>query len=61
MFEKIIAPILSFMMIVLVFAGVGIYSINVKRTLEFYHAGTIAQSEKAASSIVILSRVYKLS
>lgn len=51
MSEKLIAPILSFMVIMLVFVGVGIYSINVNRTLEFYAEKTISQSEKAATAI----------
>lgn len=55
-FEKLIAPIVSFMVVVLVFIGVGIYSINVKRTLEFYNAKTISCSEKASASIDDLFR-----
>jgi methyl-accepting chemotaxis protein len=48
MFEKLIAPILSFMIVILLFVGFSIYSINVDRTMEFYKAGTIAQSDKTA-------------
>lgn len=51
MFEKLIAPIFSFMVIVLVFVGVGIYTINVRRTLEFYFADTVSKSEKASTAI----------
>jgi hypothetical protein len=38
MFEKLLAPILSFLVITLLFIGIAIYSINVKRTIEFYRS-----------------------
>jgi methyl-accepting chemotaxis protein len=59
-FEKLMAPILSFMMVVLIFVGVGIYTINVNRTIEFYRKTTESETEKisvkldsAFNSIVI--------
>ncbi len=51
MFEKLLAPILSFLVITLLFVGIAIYSINVKRTIEFYRQTTISQADKAAISI----------
>jgi methyl-accepting chemotaxis protein len=51
MFEKLLAPILSFIVITLLFVGIAIYSINVNRTIEFYKATTISQADKAAISI----------
>jgi methyl-accepting chemotaxis protein len=51
MFEKLLAPILSFLVITLLFIGIAIYSINVKRTIEFYRSNLISQSEKTAEAI----------
>ena len=51
MFEKLLAPILSFIVIVLLFVGITIYSINVSRNIEFYKTGTLSQSEKTATAI----------
>jgi len=51
MFEKLLAPILSFLVITLLFVGIAIYSINVKRTIEYYRANLISQSEKTAEAI----------
>ncbi len=50
-FEKLLAPILSFMMIVLAVVGVAIYSINVKRTVEFYKTETMTRADKIAIAI----------
>ncbi|HOP30862.1 MAG TPA: methyl-accepting chemotaxis protein [Spirochaetota bacterium] len=51
MFEKLLAPILSFIVITLLFVGIGIYSVNVNRTIEFYRANLISQSDKTAEAI----------
>ena len=47
-FEKLMAPIQSFIMIVLIFVAVGIYSLNVNRTIEYYKKNTASDSEKIA-------------
>ncbi len=46
-FEKLLAPILSFIIVILLFVGFGIYSINVNRTMEFNRFNTITSTEKA--------------
>jgi len=46
MFEKLVAPILSILMILLFIAGFIIYSITLDKTLENYKLNTIAQTEK---------------
>lgn len=51
MFEKLLAPILSFIVITLLFVGIGIYAVNVNRTIEFYRANTIAKGDQAAIAI----------
>jgi len=51
MFEKLLAPILSFIIIAILFVGVTIYSINVNRTTEFYMKNTIDNTDKAALAI----------
>jgi len=51
MFEKLLAPILTFMIITLLFVGIAIYSINVARTMTFYKDKTIEQAEKTAAAI----------
>ncbi len=51
MFEKLLAPILSFIVIALLFVGIAIYSINVNRTIEFYKTNTMFQGDKAAIAI----------
>ncbi len=50
-FEKLLAPILSFMLVTLLFLGSLIYSLNVNRTIEFYKQKTMFESEKTALSI----------
>lgn len=50
-FEKLLAPILSFLVIVMVVVGFSIYSINVSKTMDFYKANTIAQTDRAALAI----------
>jgi hypothetical protein len=60
MFEKLLAPILSFLVITLLFVGIAIYSINVKRTIEFYRATLISQSEKHQKPLMILLIISRL-
>jgi len=50
-FEKLLAPILSFMTVVLLFVGVGIYGINVTRTIKNYKDTTTSQSEKIKAEL----------
>lgn len=50
-FEKLMAPILSFMISVLLIVGIGIYSINVNRTIKNYKAATTSQSEKIRAEL----------
>ena len=50
-FEKLLAPILSFLMVVLIFVAVGIYSINVNRTIDYYKQKTASDSEQIAVKI----------
>lgn len=50
-FEKLLAPIISFLIITLLFVGIGIYAINVNRTVEFYKSNTISQMDKTAIAI----------
>jgi methyl-accepting chemotaxis protein len=50
-FEKLLAPILSFMITVLLIVGIGIYSINVNRTIKNYKAATTSQSEKIRAEL----------
>ena len=54
-FEKLLAPILSFLIIVMLVIGFTIYSINVDKTKDFYMANTIAQTEKSG---LILDRIF---
>jgi hypothetical protein len=51
MFEKLLAPILSFMIITLLFIGLGIYNLNINRTIDFHKYSTIIQTEKTALAI----------
>lgn len=46
MFEKLLAPILTFMMITLLTIGVSIYNLNVNRTIEIYKNVTTLKTEK---------------
>jgi len=50
-FEKLLAPILSFMITVLLVVGIGIYSINVNRTINNYKAATTSESEKIRAEL----------
>lgn len=50
-FEKLLAPILSFMISVLLIVGIGIYSINVNRTIKNYKAAATSQSEKIRAEL----------
>jgi methyl-accepting chemotaxis protein len=50
-FEKLLAPILSFMIAVLLIVGIGIYSINVNRTIKNYKQSTSSQSEKLKAEL----------
>ncbi|HPD78906.1 MAG TPA: methyl-accepting chemotaxis protein [Spirochaetota bacterium] len=51
MFEKLLAPILSFLVIILLFVAMTIYSLNAGRTLDFHKRGVIAETEKTAISL----------
>ncbi len=46
MFEKLLAPILSFIVVVLLIAGFFGYTIIVSRTMDYYKINTISQSDK---------------
>ncbi len=50
-FEKLLAPILAFMITVLLVVGIGIYSINVNRTIKNYKDSTSSQSEKIKTEL----------
>ncbi|PKL17105.1 MAG: hypothetical protein CVV49_12905 [Spirochaetae bacterium HGW-Spirochaetae-5] len=50
-FEKLLAPILAFMITVLLVVGIGIYSINVNRTIKNYKESTASQSEKIRAEL----------
>jgi len=45
-FEKLLAPVLTFMMMALLIIGIGIYSLNVNRTIANYKESTTFQAEK---------------
>lgn len=51
MFEKLVAPILSILMILLFITGFIMYSITLDKTIANYKKNTIAQAEKAATTI----------
>lgn len=51
MFEKLLAPILTFLTITFVFIGMAIYSINTDRTIKLYKSETISQGDKTALTI----------
>lgn len=51
MFEKMVAPILSFLMIILMITGFITYSISLDKTLANYKSNTIAQSDKASLTL----------
>lgn len=50
-FEKLLAPILSFLMIVLLFAGFFVYSSNTDTLLKNYRNNTVLQTEAAAMAL----------
>lgn len=50
-FEKLLAPILAFMITVLLVVGIGIYSINVNRTIKNYKESTSSRSEKIRTEL----------
>ncbi len=50
-FEKLLAPIISFTTITLLFVGIGIYSINVSRTINNYKETTSHKALKTLSEI----------
>jgi len=50
-FEKLLAPILSFIVIMLLFVGFLVYSTTTNSTMEFYRLNTITQTERTALSI----------
>lgn len=50
-FEKLLAPIMTFMISVLLIVGVAIYSINVNRTIKNYKNATTALSEKIKTEL----------
>ena len=50
-FEKLLAPILAFMIGALLIVGIGIYSINVNRTIKNYKDSTASQSEKIKAEL----------
>ncbi len=50
-FEKIMVPILSFIMLVLIYVFVGIYAVNVNRTISYYKKSTASDTEIMALKI----------
>ena len=51
MFEKILAPILSFIVVVLLIAGFFGYTIIVNRTMDYYKVNTVAQTDKVGLAL----------
>lgn len=51
MFEKLLAPILTFLTITFVFIGMVVYSTDVDKTIELYKLKTSSQGDKTASAI----------
>jgi methyl-accepting chemotaxis protein len=51
MFEKLLAPILSFIVVVLLITGFFGYTIIVTRTMDYYQANTIAQTDKVGLAL----------
>lgn len=50
-FEKLLAPIISFTVIVFIFVGFGIYSVNVNRAIEFNKYSTEEQGHRSVLEI----------
>jgi len=50
-FEKLLAPIMTFLIISLTFVSMAIYSINVNRTIQYYKDSTTFKSEKALAEL----------
>ncbi len=50
-FEKLLAPILSFMILTFLFIALGIYSTNVNRSIETYKEATALQAEATTAKI----------
>jgi len=56
MFEKLLAPILTFMMITLLTIGISIYNLNINKTISTYKNATTLNTEKI---LITLDNSYK--